>query len=254
MLRELAGRAITHQTLDERLPSTCAASSLPRGILDTRDEHMMRLEQWVDATIAKRTDLDEQHLLRPVAHAAATATTHTRRPHHPQPVRPPPATPLSRDRIPRFAGRTRALARERTPRQPRRMDRQRQRHTAPGNPALPAMGQEAQTHHPGCSSHQMGRSLQCQDTEARWGQTRRLLHDETIKPEVRLAAWGTALRSIAGRDSSHPFNRPSNPSFRSRFCGRPRRHAAGIDYAMGASTWCSVAIVVVPWRHGIEFA
>ena len=68
MLRELAGRAITHQTLDE-LPTGKTVEHLrsvliAAGILPNRDEHMMRLEQWVDATIAERADPDEQHLLR----------------------------------------------------------------------------------------------------------------------------------------------------------------------------------------------
>ncbi|HEY9375574.1 MAG TPA: hypothetical protein VIQ02_00580, partial [Jiangellaceae bacterium] len=68
MLRELAGRAITHQTLDE-LPTGKTVEHLrsvliATGILPNRDEHMMRLEQWVDATIAERADPDEQHLLR----------------------------------------------------------------------------------------------------------------------------------------------------------------------------------------------
>jgi hypothetical protein len=67
MLRALAGRAITHQTLDEPTGKTVEhlrSILIAAGILPTRDEHMMRLEQWVDAAIAERADPDEQHLLR----------------------------------------------------------------------------------------------------------------------------------------------------------------------------------------------
>jgi hypothetical protein len=68
MLRELAGRAITHQTLDE-LPTGKTVEHLrsiliAAQILPTRDEHMTRLEQWVNTAIAERADPDEQHLLR----------------------------------------------------------------------------------------------------------------------------------------------------------------------------------------------
>ena len=68
MLRELAGRAITHQTLDE-LPTGKTVEHLrsiliAAGILPTRDEHLLRLEHWVDAAIAERADPDERHLLR----------------------------------------------------------------------------------------------------------------------------------------------------------------------------------------------
>ena len=68
MLRELAGRAITHQTLDE-LPTGKTVEHLrsiliAAQILPTRDEHMTRLEQWVHTAIAERADPDEQHLLR----------------------------------------------------------------------------------------------------------------------------------------------------------------------------------------------
>jgi hypothetical protein len=68
MLSELAGRAITHQTLDE-LPAGKTVEHLrsiliAAGILPSRDEHMTRLEQWVDAAIGERADPDEKHLLR----------------------------------------------------------------------------------------------------------------------------------------------------------------------------------------------
>src|SRR6185436_2670601 len=68
MLRELAGRAITHQTLDE-LPTGKTGEHLrsiliAAGVLPTRDEQRVRLEHWVHAAIAERADPEEQHLLR----------------------------------------------------------------------------------------------------------------------------------------------------------------------------------------------
>jgi hypothetical protein len=68
MLRGLeAGKALTHETLDE-LPAGKPLEHLRSvlvaiGTLPERDEHMARLERWIAATIAERSDPEEQQLL-----------------------------------------------------------------------------------------------------------------------------------------------------------------------------------------------
>lgn len=70
VLRSLATgeRPLTHIALDE-LPTAKPVEHLravlvATGALPPRDEQMARLERWVAATIAARTDPDEQHVLR----------------------------------------------------------------------------------------------------------------------------------------------------------------------------------------------
>jgi hypothetical protein len=68
VLRSLAGRPLTHQVLDE-LPDPAGpvghlrAMMVATGCLPPRDEHLARLERWITDTLAARTDPDEQHLL-----------------------------------------------------------------------------------------------------------------------------------------------------------------------------------------------
>lgn len=68
ILRELAGLSLTHQALDA-LPAGKAVEHLRSMLvaIDTlppRDEHMSRLQRWIDRAITQRVDPDEQHLLR----------------------------------------------------------------------------------------------------------------------------------------------------------------------------------------------
>jgi len=67
ILRGLAGRPLTHQVLDE-LPAGKPVEHLRSvlvaiGTLPARDEQMARLERWIGRTIADRSDSDEQQLL-----------------------------------------------------------------------------------------------------------------------------------------------------------------------------------------------
>lgn len=69
ILRDLAAgdRPLTHTALDE-LPDSkplkhLRAVLVATGALPARDEHMARLQHWITATITGRQDPDEQHLL-----------------------------------------------------------------------------------------------------------------------------------------------------------------------------------------------
>jgi hypothetical protein len=90
ILRDLAGRPLTHQALDE-LPSGKPVEHLRSvlvaiGTLPARDEQMARLERWVAGTVADRPDPNEQQLLHRYAvwhllrrlrgRLAGTDTTH----------------------------------------------------------------------------------------------------------------------------------------------------------------------------------
>ena len=194
MLREFAGRAITHQTLDE-LPTGKTVEHLrsiliAAGILPTRDEHMMRLEQWVHATIAERADPDEQHLLRRYAlwhmlrrlrqRTRGADTTHNQYVLVRQHIRGSigfldwlAAQGLSladarQGNLDEWTVSDNATLRRET----RHFLRwaKKQKLTTLDAPAVRWDGPSGVI-----------------DTEARWDQARRLLHDETIKPEDRLA-------------------------------------------------------------------
>lgn len=60
-------RALTHDALDELTPSKpiehLRAVLVAAGGLPARDEQLSRLERWLDKIIAERVDTDEQHLL-----------------------------------------------------------------------------------------------------------------------------------------------------------------------------------------------
>jgi hypothetical protein len=194
MLRELAGRAITHQTLDE-LPDGKTVEHLrsiliAAGILPARDEHMVRLEHWVDATIAERADPDEQHLLRRYAlwhmlrrlrqRTRGADTTHNQYVLVRQHLRAAigffdwlAAQGLSladarQGDLDEWIASDNATLRRET----RHFLRwaKKQKLTTLDAPAVRWAGPSGVI-----------------DTEARWDQARRLLHDETIKPEDRLA-------------------------------------------------------------------
>lgn len=68
ILRDLAGQPLTHQSLDE-LPAGKPLEHLRSvlvaiGTLPPRDEQMARLERWITGVIAERDDPHEQQLLR----------------------------------------------------------------------------------------------------------------------------------------------------------------------------------------------
>jgi hypothetical protein len=194
MLRELAGRAITHQTLDELPPGKTVehlrSILVAAGILPTRDEHMMRLEQWVDAAIAERADPDEQHLLRRYAlwHMLRRLRQRTRGADitHNQYV-------LVRQHLRAAIGFLDWLAAQRLSLADARQGSL-DEWTASDNATL----RRETRHFLRWAKKQKLTTLDAPavrwdgpcgviDTEARWDQARRLLHDDTIKPEDRLA-------------------------------------------------------------------
>ena len=67
ILRSLRAQPLTHQVLDDLPPGMAVehlrAMLVASGCLPPRDEYLARLERWVTATVAARTDSDEQHLL-----------------------------------------------------------------------------------------------------------------------------------------------------------------------------------------------
>jgi hypothetical protein len=194
MLRELAGRAITHQTLDE-LPAGKTVEHLrsiliAAGILPARDEHMTRLEQWVEAAIAERADPDEQHLLRRYAvwhmlrrlrqRTRGADTTHNQYVLVRQHLRAAigfldwlsaqglSLTDARQGNLDEWTVSDNAILRRETGHFLRWAKKQKL--TALDAPAV-----------------RWGGPSGVIDTEARWDQARRLLHDETIKPEDHLA-------------------------------------------------------------------
>jgi hypothetical protein len=194
MLCELTGRAITHQTLDE-LPTGKTVEHLrsiliATGILPNRDEHMMRLEHWVNAAIAERADPNEQHLLRRYAlwhmlrrlrqRTQGADTTHNQYVLVRQHLRAAigfldwlgaqglSLTDARQGNLDEWTVSDNATLRRET----RHFLRWAKKHklTTLDAPAI-----------------RWGGPCSVIDTEARWDQTRRLLHDDTIKPEDRLA-------------------------------------------------------------------
>jgi hypothetical protein len=67
ILQSLAGQPLTHKTLDQltqvKPVKHLRAVLVVIGALPERDEHMARLENWLDTTIAQRHDPGEQYLL-----------------------------------------------------------------------------------------------------------------------------------------------------------------------------------------------
>jgi hypothetical protein len=194
MLRELAGRAITHQTLDE-LPTGKTVEHLrsiliAAGILPTRDEQMVRLEHWVDAAIAERADLEEQHLLRRYAlwHMLRRLRQRTRGADttHNQYV-------LVRQHLRAAIGFLDWLATQGLSLADARQGNL-DEWTVSDNATL----RRETRHFLRWAKKQKLTTLDAPavrwdgpagviDTEARWDQARRLLHDDTIKPEDRFA-------------------------------------------------------------------
>ena len=188
-------RAITHQTLDE-LPTGKTVEHLrsvlvATGTLPTRDEQMVRLERWVDADhrrARRPRRATPAAPLRRLARAAAPAQRDSTAP------TPPTTSTSSSDstcepRSPSSIGWPHMASRSRTHgqgdldawlasdnatlrRETRHFVRwaKKQKLTTLDAPAI-----------------RWGGPAGVIDTEARWEQARRLLHDDTIKPEDRVA-------------------------------------------------------------------
>jgi hypothetical protein len=67
ILQSLAGQPLTHEVLDQLTPikpvNHLRSVLVAIGALPERDEHMARLEHWINTTLAARADTSEQYLL-----------------------------------------------------------------------------------------------------------------------------------------------------------------------------------------------
>jgi hypothetical protein len=194
ILHNLAGRPLTHQTLDE-LPDSKTLRHLRAILVATetlpaRDEQMARLERWVSATITGRPDPDEQHLLNRYAvwHLLRRLRGRLNGTH----TTPQQAVGVQRHvtaaitLLDWLATRGLSLA---TCRQPDLdawliSDQTTHRRDA-GHFVRWAIKQKlTRLQFPATRWDGPTRVL---DTEARWDQARRLLHDQALKPEDRVA-------------------------------------------------------------------
>lgn len=194
ILRELAGRRLTHQVLDElhagkpveHLRSVLVAV----GTLPARDEQMTRLERWITHTIAERTDPDEQHLLHRYAvwhllrrlrqRTDGDETTHTQLEVIRQHVRG--ATTL----LDWLTAHNLTLATCRQPDLDSWLASNHATHRREAGHFVRWAKKQKLTglDFPATKWDGPTRIL---DTEARWEQARRLLHDDARKPEDRVA-------------------------------------------------------------------
>lgn len=195
ILRELGAgqRPLTHAALDELSDSKplqhLRSVLVATGALPPRDEHLIRLERWITATVAERDDLDERqllhryavwHVLRRLRHRIRdTGTTYGQAVAARRNITA--ATTLLDQLTTR--GLTLATARQgdletwltstdTTSRDAGNFVRwtNKQQLTALDFPAVRWRGPTGII-----------------NTEARWEQARRLLHDDTLKPEDRAA-------------------------------------------------------------------
>jgi hypothetical protein len=194
ILQDLAGRSLTHQALDE-LPAGKPVEHLRSvlvaiGTLPPRDEQMARLERWITRTIAARSDPHEQqllhryavwHLLRRLRRRLGdAATTHEQAVSVQQHIKAAItlltwlnaadlSLPTSQQRdLDTWLASDQATHRREAGHFVRWAKTQKLTHLE-----FPA------TRWDGPSS--------VIDTETRWQQARRLLHDDTLKPEDRVA-------------------------------------------------------------------
>jgi hypothetical protein len=194
ILRELAGQELTHQALDElrggkpveHLRSVLVAV----GTLPARDEQMARLELWITHTIAERTDPDEQHLLHRYAvwhllrrlrqRNDGGQTTHTQLEVVRQHVRG--ATTL----LDWLTAHNLTLATCRQPDLDSWLASNEATHRREAGHFVRWAKKQKLTSldFPATKWDGPTRSL---DTEARWEQARRLLHEHALKPEDRVA-------------------------------------------------------------------
>jgi hypothetical protein len=194
ILRDLAGRQLTHHTLDE-LPAGKTVEHLRSvlvaiGTLPARDEQMARLERWIAITIAERADPDHQHLLRRYAvwhllrrlrdRTNGREITHTQLTVVRQHVRG--ATAL----LDWLTAHDRTLAACRQPDLDTWLTSPQATHRREAGHFVRWAKKQKLTRldFPAVKWDGPQRVI---DTEARWKHARRLLHDHTIKPEDRVA-------------------------------------------------------------------
>jgi hypothetical protein len=194
ILRRLAGQQLTHEALDD-LPASKPVEHLRSvlvaiGTLPHRDEHMARLERWITRTLAERADPDERKMLHRYAtwhvirrlrgRLTGTDTTHHQAVAARRNIKA--ATVL----LDWLAAHDRTLA------------------TADQGDLDAWLSSTHTTHHVDAGNfvrwarkHKLtrldfatarwGGPTGIIDTETRWEQARWLLHDDTVKPEDRLA-------------------------------------------------------------------
>jgi hypothetical protein len=196
VLRDLAAglRPLTHDGLDE-LPTSKPVEHLravlvSTGALPTRDEQMARLQRWTAAAINARTDPDEQYLLhryidwhlirRLRGRLTAGETTHSQAVVVQQHVRAAVAL------LDWLTARGLTLT---TARQPD-LDAWLTDHTATHRREAGHFVRWAAAHHLtglAFAATRWDGPHEVIDAQARWDQARRLLHEETLAPEDRVA-------------------------------------------------------------------
>jgi hypothetical protein len=193
ILRALAGQPLTHGALDalppgkpvEHLRSVLVAI----GTLPHRDEQLTRLQRWIAETIAARPNLDQQHLLRRYAiwhvlrrlrgRLNGTDATHHQFTAAKRPIQAAVALLdwlTSRDR-------TLATARQDD------LDAWLAGDTAAGRDAgnFIRWANRNKLTNLELPATRWGGPTGVIDTEARWQHARHLLHDDSLKPEDRVA-------------------------------------------------------------------
>lgn len=189
-----AGKQITHQVLDD-LPASKPTEHLRSvlvaiGTLPPRDEQMTRLERWITRTIAGRTDPDEQQLLHRYAvwhllrrlrrRTEATETTHNQLVAVRQHVRG--ATAL----LDWLTAHNLTLATCRQGDLDRWLTDETATHCREAGHFVRWAKKQKLTRLD-FPAVKWGGPRRVIDTEARWEQARWLLHDDTLKPEDRVA-------------------------------------------------------------------
>jgi len=220
LLRELAagGRALTHAALDE-LPDSKTTRHLrsvlvATGALAPRDEDMIRLERWITATIAGRGDPGERQLLH--RYALWHALRRLRRRAGGQHVTVGQAATVQRHvraaitLLDWLTARGLALATARQGDLDTWLTSDHATHHGEAGNFVRWARRQKLTSLDFAATRWDGPASVI-DTEARWHHARRLLHDDTLKPEDRVAglllllyAQGPAAISRLTLDHVHP--------------------------------------------------
>ena len=194
IVRELAGKELTHRALDE-LPAGKTVEHLRAvlaaiGTLPERDEQMSRLERWTAWVIAERPDPGQQQLLQRYAVWHVTRRLRARlggsHATHNQVVAAQRHIKAAAALLDWLSARDLTLATARQGDLERWLASTQATHrTDVGNFVRWARKQKLTSL--GFAATRWGGPAGVIDTEARWDQARRLLRDATLKPEDRAA-------------------------------------------------------------------
>ncbi len=194
ILHNLAGQPLTHRTLDE-LPAGKPVEHLRSvlvaiGTLPARDEQMARLKRWIANTITDRPNPDEQHLLHRYAvwhllrrlrqRTQGNEVTHSQLVTVRQHIRGALAL------LNWLTTHNLTLATSRQPDLDSWLTSQEVTHRREAGHFIRWAKQQKLTHLDFPATKWAG-PQRVIDSEARWEQARRLLHDDTLKPEDRVA-------------------------------------------------------------------